>query len=296
MHPLEDPNPSAHQTPEPRRSWLKITVAIAVVCGIIGGVAIFNGFIPWRTDTAGEKSAPKYQCPMHPTVASDRPGTCPICSMDLVPISADGGKTGPDAPVSGVPGLAVVSIPPQTRQLMGLKLGKVEQRSLSREVRTSARIMADETRLWRVTTKIEGWVDKLFVAYTGQEVKKGDPMLTIYSPMLVTAQAEYLTALRARGGSKSGSGADAASTSSILVDSARRRLELWDISAEQIEQIERSGKVEKYLTLYAPADGVVTERNITAGQKIMSGDPLLLIADLSVSGGRLMFISPICPM
>ncbi len=291
--PLEDPSSSAHQPPqqvsgdpsESHRSWLKIIVTIVVVAGIVGGVAIFNGFIPWRTDTAADNNTPKYQCPMHPTVVSDRPGTCPICSMDLVPISADGGKSGPDAPVSGVPGLAVVSIPPQTRQLMGLKLGKVEQRSLSREVRTSARIVADETRLWRVTTKIEGWVDKLFVAYTGQEVKKGDPMLTIYSPMLVTAQAEYLTALRAQGGFKPGSEADATSGSTTLVASARRRLELWDISAEQIEQIERSGKVEKYLTLYAPANGVVTDRNITAGQKIMSGDPLLLIADLSVVWG-----------
>jgi Cu(I)/Ag(I) efflux system membrane fusion protein len=154
---------------------------------------------------------------------------------------------------------------------MGLKLGTVEKRALTGAVRTSARIVANETRQHRVTTKIEGWVDKLFVATTGQAIKKGDPLLTLYSPDLVSAQAEYLIALD---GVKTHGGES-------LLAASRRRFELWDISDEQIDRLEKSGKAEKYLTLYAPASGWVTERMVLAGQKIMPGEPLMVISDLT---------------
>lgn len=222
-------------------------------------------------------TTPKYQCPMHPTVVSDRPGSCPICGMDLVPIQS-GGPAPAQGPKSSVPGLAVISIPEPKRQLMGLKLATVEKRPLAREVRTSARLVSDETRLWRVTTKIEGWVEQLFIAYTGQPVEKGAPLLTIYSPDLVSAQAEYLAALRAQGNA----GAEASRVSGSLLAAARRRLELWDVTDEQVERLTRTRQVEKTLTLYAPAGGVVLERNVLAGEKITQGNPLMVIADLSV--------------
>lgn len=287
-HELEKPNsfttPPSEPSPKHRHPWLGIVAGILVVLAAIAAVAISTGFVPLSTAASAAPKGPKYHCPMHPTVVSDKPGACPICGMDLVPIG-EGGHADHDAPKSGVPGLAVVSITPQARQVMGLKLGTVEKRHLAREIRTSARIVADETRLWRVTTKNDGWVEKLFVAYAGQEVKKGDPLLTIYSPALVSAQTEYLMALRARGNVKPGNEADAANGSGSLVSSARRRLELWDITADQIEQLSRTGKVEKFLTLYAPASGVVMARDVLAGQKIMSGDSLMVIADLSVIWG-----------
>lgn len=263
------PQNAPEQQPKRARRWLKILLIMLVALGFAAAV-VQTGVIPWPGGQSASKGAPEFHCPMHPAVVSDRPGSCPICSMDLVPIG-EGISAGDTTAKSTVPGLAVVSITPQTRQLMGLKLGAVEKRPLAREVRTSARIVADETRLWRVATKVEGWVDQLFIAYTGQEVNEGDPLLTFYSPDLVSAQAEYLAALRAGGGS--------------LAESARRRLELWDISADQIERLERDGKVEKNLTLYAPAGGVVTSRDVLAGQKIMPGDPLMVIADLSVVWG-----------
>lgn len=266
----------------------------------------------------GQSDAQKYHCPMHPTVVQDKKGSCPICGMDLVPIKGDQPsvkaaepaeddtiaqvKVGhfycpmaaehvqeepgkcplcgmklvekkPQATASAapVPGLTTVAITAETRQRMGLKLGTVEKRVLTGAVRTSARIVANETRQHRVTTKIEGWVEKLFVATTGQAIKKGDPLLTVYSPDLVSAQAEYLIALA---GVKTHGGES-------LLAASRRRFELWDISAEQIERLEKSGKAEKYLTLYSPATGWVTERMVLAGQKTMPGEPLMVISDLT---------------
>ncbi|MCG3147715.1 MAG: hypothetical protein PCFJNLEI_01156 [Verrucomicrobiae bacterium] len=285
----------------------KITLIILVLLAVAGAYFAGRGSLPFLGGAAGAGKKTQYHCPMHPTIVQDKKGTCPVCFMDLVPVGGDEKMAAPaaaqpaqyhcpmhpqivadkpgscpicgmdlvpmksehDAHASTVPGLATVSISPDTRQRMGLTMDTIEKRALSREVRTSARIVADETRLFKVTTKIEGWVDKLFVNVTGQEVKKGDPLLTIYSPELVSAQEEYLIATRTP------------AEGDALKNAARRRLELWDISDAQIEQLEKTGKVEKHLTLYAPANGIVAEKNILAGQKIMLGDSLLVIADLT---------------
>ena len=284
---------------------LSLTVGLAALCTGCGRGA----------NEHGQVKATTYHCPMHPTVVSDKPGDCPICGMKLVPMgegeqaATPGKKTiyrstmnpnevsdkpGKDSmgmemvpfevtegSPSNVPGLAVISITPQSRQVMGLELGTVEKRVLSREVRTSARIFADETRLHHVTVKVDGWVNELFASITGQEVKEGDPLLTIYSPDLVSAQQEYLTALETRKKLAASSDADARQSGDDLVVAARRRLELWDVSNRQIDRVEETREVEKYLTLYAPMSGVIIERNITAGHKLVAGEVLMTIADLT---------------
>ncbi|MBI2442188.1 MAG: efflux RND transporter periplasmic adaptor subunit [Lentisphaerae bacterium] len=186
---------------------------------------------------------------------------------------------------SPVAGLSPVAITPETRQRMGLTLGTVEKRSLSRTIRTSARIVPDETRLFHVTTKIEGWVDKLFVNVTGQAVNKGDPLLTIYSPELVSAQQEYLTIAQATGKLASDTTGEAAAGAKALLAASRQRLQLWDISDEQIARLEQTGRVDKHLTLLAPASGFVIEKNVLAGHKIMAGEALMAVADLAVVWG-----------
>ncbi len=220
---------------------------------------------PAPTKPAGK--AAKFHCPMHPTVVSDKAGDCPICSMKLVPIGAKLAEHAAHE-ASTVPGLATVSIAPAARERMGVTFGTVEKRKLAKEIRTSARIVTDEAKLYHVTLKVEGWVDHLHSITTGKFIQKGEPLLTIYSPMLLSAQEELLSALR--------SGSDS------LVAAARRRLQLWDVPAEQIARLEKTGQVEKSLTLHAPLSGWIIERNIAAGHKVMPGEPLLVMADLSV--------------
>ncbi|MCX5900029.1 MAG: efflux RND transporter periplasmic adaptor subunit [Proteobacteria bacterium] len=164
---------------------------------------------------------------------------------------------------------------------MGLTFLTVELRNIIKEVRTSARIVPDETRLYRVTTKIEGYVEKLFVNVTGQEVKKGQPLLSIYSPELVATQQELLTALPFAEHVSHSAHESISSSGKQFVEGARKRLKLWDISDEQIKRLEKTGRVEKFITLYAPATGYVFEKTVLAGQKIMPGEPLLVVADLT---------------
>ncbi len=229
---------------------------------------------------APEKAAPQkkilYRSTMIPNEISDKPGKDSM-GMEMVPFTSGT----PAAGAAGIPGLASVAISPENRKRMNLKLVTAEMKNLSRRLRTSARIVADETRLFRVTAKIDGYVEKLFVNATGQAVRRGQPLLSIYSPDLVASQQEFLSALAMA--KQMGQSPDplAAENGRGLLDAARRRLKLWDISDAQVERLEKSGRVEKALTLAAPASGYVSEKMVLAGQKIMAGDMLMVVADLS---------------
>jgi Cu(I)/Ag(I) efflux system membrane fusion protein len=152
--------------------------------------------------------------------------------------------------------------------------------TLEREVRTVGQITYDETRVQAIAPKIDGWVERLLVNATGQPVSAGQPLFTIYSPMLVTAQEELLLARRLQHDISAGS-ADARQNAADLVASARHRLANWDISESEITGVERTSEVRRTLTLRSPAAGYVLEKNVIAGQKIMAGDVLYRVADLS---------------
>jgi Cu(I)/Ag(I) efflux system membrane fusion protein len=147
-------------------------------------------------------------------------------------------------------------------------------------VRTVAQVTLDETTVKTIAPKIDGWVEQLVVDATGQYVTRGQPLFTIYSPMLVSAQEELLLAKRLQG-DVAGASADARTSANDLLMSARRRLAYWDIPESEIAEIERSGAVRKTLTIRASAGGYVLEKNVLAGQKIVGGEALYKVADLS---------------
>ena len=164
-------------------------------------------------------------------------------------------------------------------QRIGVTYAVAEVTPLEREIRTVGQVTYDETRVSAVSLKIDGWVDQLYVNFTGQAVGRATPLLAIYSPMLVTAQEELLLAKRLAS-DVAGGGADARRNAESLLESARRRLAYWDIPASEIERIERTGSVQRTTTLRAPVSGFVVEKNVLQGQRVMAGESLYRIADL----------------
>jgi len=175
-----------------------------------------------------------------------------------------------------------VNISPERQQLIGVKIGTVERRHLEKVIRTTGRVDYDEKRLVTVSPKIGGWVEDLYVDFTGAYVKKGQPLLTIYSPELVSTQEEYLVALKAKEGFMKSPFPEVASSGAMLAESARRRLKLWDISDDQIKALEQSGQPQKTLTLHSPYEGFLLERMVYKGMNVMPGMALFKLADLSV--------------
>lgn len=178
---------------------------------------------------------------------------------------------------------ATVTLSEEKRQLIGVRTEVASVRRVGKQIRTVGRVDVDETRLAYVNTKIAGWVRKLHVDYTGKVVKKGEPLLSIYSPDLVSAQEEYLLALKTRHKTSLPSNFQELNESQdSLLESARRRLLLWDITPEQIAVLEKTGKPRTEMTIQAPIDGIVLEKMVLEGAYIMPGMNLYKIADLSI--------------
>lgn len=163
---------------------------------------------------------------------------------------------------------------------IGITFAPVILGPLSREIRTVAQVTFDETRVKSISPKVDGWVEQLYVNTTGQPVTAGQPLFTVYSPMLVSSQEELLIASRLSQ-SLSGASADARAGATDLQAAARKRLQYWDISNADIDRITRTGQVQRTLTLRSPVSGVVLEKNVIGGQKIMAGEALYKVADLS---------------
>ena len=174
-----------------------------------------------------------------------------------------------------------VMVSPEKRQLIGVRTALVEKRPMTKTVRAVGTIAYDETKVIRVHSKVEGWVDKLYVNSTGKLVEKGQPLFTIYSPDLLATQTEYLIALKNQAQLASSSIPEVKAGADSLVDASKKRLALWDISGKQIDDLERKGEPQRTLTLYAPGSGFVIQKDIYEGTKIMPDKDLYTIADLS---------------
>lgn len=254
-----------------------------------------------------------YTCGMHPQVIQNKPGNCPICGMKLTPVrkqpDAKTGSTNATAASTGerrikyykstmllgeisqtprkdsmgmdmVPVFedeaadsSTISIDSVTTQNMGVRTGIVSKGPLRRSIRTVGVVDFDETALADVTTKFKGWIEKLYVDATGKQAHKGEPLFEIYSPELVSAQTEYLLALQQTAGQP---GADS------LRASALTKMRFFDISDEQIAELEKSRKTRKTLRVSAPRDGIVVEKMAVEGQMVDAGMKLYRLADLGI--------------
>jgi len=178
-----------------------------------------------------------------------------------------------------------IEIPEDKHQLIGLKTVVVSEHPLQKVIRTVGRIEYDERRQATVNTKFEGWIEKLFIDYTGRYVKKGEPLAEIYSPELTATQQELLNTLKwvARGKEVKSEtlGSMLSRDADTIVEAARQRLRLWDITDEQIRKIEETGKPVRTLTVYSPVNGYVVQKMAILGMRVMPGEKLFDIADLS---------------
>lgn len=291
-------------------------VALGLVAGIGGTLMLRPAPKHDHDHEAASAAAPKkqmYQCPMHPQIIQDHAGTCPICGMDLVPMEGEAAKDrgkivyyrspmnpSQTSPVpakdemgmdyvavyegdlkgegAGIESHATVKIDHERQQLIGLRTEKVVEGTVSGELRALGRVAVDETRVRKVTVKVEGFVEKLFVDFVGRPVAKGQPLFSLYAPEFVSAQREYLLALKTQkalsGGSLQASGGD-------LLEAAKRRLTLWDVPPEAIDRLEKTGEVQRALTLRSPISGIVTVKGVVEGARLTPADIPFEITDLS---------------
>jgi Cu(I)/Ag(I) efflux system membrane fusion protein len=174
-----------------------------------------------------------------------------------------------------------IQITPERQQLIGVKSGTVEMRPLTKMIKAAGRVDYDEKRIATVSLKVGGWIEDLYVDFTGRYVRKGEPLLTLYSPELVSTQEDYLMALEARKSLAQSPFPEVTGSGTSFVESARRRLKLWDVTDEEIRKLEESGQSQRTMTFYAPISGFVIEKSVTKGMNVMPGTMLYKLGDLS---------------
>jgi membrane fusion protein, copper/silver efflux system len=296
--------------------FLKFLLVAGLVAAAFGGGYLARGD---RHDggASGERRILYYVDPMHPAYTSDKPGIAPDCGMALEPVYAD--DNGPaasaaDRPVlhyrdpddhaftSDKPGVSpetgntlepvyaddasayppgTVRIPAERQQLIGVTFATVESESSARTIRTVGTVAVDERRVAHVHPRFEGWIERVHADFVGQHVRRGQPLVSIYSPEMLASQQELLLARRARDVMKDNPLVSAAEQSDSLFEASKRRLELWGLSNAQIEQVLTTGQPIRSVTLFAPSSGFVTARNAFPTQRVMPDTELYTIVDLS---------------
>jgi len=223
---------------------------------------------------APEKRVLYWYDPMNPGVRSNHPGKTSD-GMDLVPMYADATQPKEDMPAGSV------MISPTKQQLIGVRTDVVRREPLDRTIRAVAQVQIDETKIARIHVKIAGWVDHVDVDFIGKLVRKGEPLFNLYSPDLVSTQQEYLIARRGAQDLSSSPFPDVAQGTRSLLNAARERLRLWDISEDQIRKLDETGEVSRTITMYSPIDGFVMKREVYDKTYVTPDTELYEIADFS---------------
>ena len=230
-----------------------------------------------KKDVAATKPNPAdidyYTCTMHPSVHSKTPGKCPICGMDLVPVMKKGATL--EQPTE-------FTVPVERQQQIGVTYGTVTKRPFTHTVRVVGTVAEDKQRRWDNVARVEGYVSKLFVFSPGEVVEKNAPLLTIYSPDLLTAQNEFVTLLKAREDAKEKNQPAVLESTEKLIEATKQRLRLWNISDEQIAELEKTRQPQETMTLHSPFKGVLQDLPVDQGKRIAIGDRLASVTDLSV--------------
>jgi len=247
-----------------------------------------------------------YTCSMHPSVKKQNPkDKCPICSMDLTPVMKKGASSGHDhgqmkgemasgkSGMKEMPGMegakkdgdeqpTEFAVSVERQQQIGVTYSTIEKRPFTHSIRAVGMVAYDKQRHWDYVARIEGYVKRLFVFSRGELVEKDAPILTIYSPELLTTQNEFVDILKIRDEARAKNSKSVLDTTERLVESAKQRLRLWNINDAQIEELEKTRKPQEHLTLYSPFKGVVQDLAVDQGRRVMMGEHLVDIADLSV--------------
>lgn len=259
-----------------------IPLIILIVVAAAGG-----GYFLWQEKWAGkgakngEKAAQgptQYTCPMHPFIIKDKPGACPICGMSLVPVKKAEAEQPKEKELEM---LEHVSLSPTQMVMANVATVKVDRMSLAKEISAVGIVQYDQSRQAKVTAWVAGRLDRLYVNTVGAYVSKGRPVAEVYSPDLVSAQQEYLLALKSREQFKNSPIQSISQGGEGLVASARQRLKLMGVKDHQIANLEKTGQPNIRLSIYTPLSGIVIEKIALEGQYVNVGDPLFNVADLS---------------
>ncbi len=259
----------------------RITIILLVLLVIVAFVLgyLFRGGEKPKTARTEEAAAPTevkqatiWTCAMHPQIRLPEPGPCPICGMDLIPVTPGGDE---------MEGSRRLTMSETARKLAQIQVSPVERKFVTAEIRMVGKVDFDETRLGYITAWISGRIDRLFVDYTGIQVKKGEHMVSLYSPEVLATEEELLQAIQAvkeLGKSEIGI---MKSTAAATVEAARERLRLWGLSEEQIKKIENNTTPSDHITIYSPMSGIVIHKNAVEGMYVQTGTRIYTIADLS---------------
>ncbi|HNS22154.1 MAG TPA: efflux RND transporter periplasmic adaptor subunit [Sedimentisphaerales bacterium] len=248
-----------------------LLVAVGVLAGYLVGVSASAG----NTDVVhsqADAGSRRWYCSMHPQIIRDRPGLCPICEMELVPMPEN--VAAEDHPRE-------LTVSDASAKLMNVQTSPVERKSVATEIRMVGKVQYDESRVKYIAAWVSGRLDRLFVDFTGTTVRQGDHLVSLYSPDLISAQAELLQA--ARTARKAGDAAPEylADSAVSTLDAAREKLRLLGLTAGQIEEIDRSGEPLTHLTIYSPIGGVVIQKMASEGMYVQTGTQIYTVADLS---------------